>query len=81
MDLTAGGTVLIILGMLFIAIGLLVELLSVSRSGEALGAAVVFIGPIPLVFATDRRYAFLALIAGLAVVVVWLLISTLYTAR
>ena len=72
---------LIILGMLFIAIGLLVELLSVSRSGEALGAAVVFIGPIPLVFATDRRYAFLALIAGLAVVVVWLLISTLYTAR
>ncbi len=72
---------LIILGMLFIAIGLIVEMLSASRSAEVRGAAVVFIGPIPLVFATDRRSALLALLLGLAVVVIWLLISILFTGR
>lgn len=72
MDLLDIGLVLIILGMLFIAIGILGVPASEKRVE---GAAVVFIGPIPLVVANSERAAIIALLAALALiamVILWL---------
>lgn len=72
MDLLDIGLVLIILGMLFIAIGILGVPASEKRVE---GAAVVFIGPIPLVVANSERAAIVALLVALAViamVILWL---------
>jgi uncharacterized membrane protein len=63
---------LIILGMLFIALGII---LSAGAGARVQGGAVIFVGPIPVVFATDRDSAILVLLMALVTllaVILWL---------
>ena len=72
MDWLDMGLLLIVLGMLFIAIGILS---ATQPSGRVEGAAVLFIGPIPVVLATSRRAAIVGLLTALivaAAVILWL---------
>ncbi|NPA76131.1 MAG: DUF131 domain-containing protein [Candidatus Diapherotrites archaeon] len=72
MDWLSVGLLLIVLGMLFIAMGILRVPASEAKV-EA--AAVLFIGPIPIVLGTSVRAALVALLASILIlimVIVWL---------
>ena len=72
MDWLSVGLLLIVLGMLFIAIGIL---RAAASDTHVEGAAVFFIGPIPIVFGTGRRAVVTALLMAimmLILVIVWL---------
>ncbi len=75
MELVDLGILLIILGMLFIAMGSLFSLGGRQAKEGVHAGAVIFVGPVPLVFATDRDTAMFALLVALtllAAVVLWL---------
>ncbi len=66
------GLLLIVLGMLFIAIGILH---AAASDAHVEGAAVLFIGPIPIVLGTSRRAVMAALLMAvtmLILVILWL---------
>ena len=72
MDWLSVGLLLIVLGMLFIAIGIL---RASASDAHVEGAAVFFIGPIPIVFGTGRRAVVTALLIAIMIlilVIVWL---------
>lgn len=69
---------LVTIGLLLIAAGLVFVLASAfhgtrDEGGEVRGGAVVMIGPIPLVFGTDARWASVAVALALVLVLVYLL--------
>jgi len=66
------GLVLIMLGMLFIAIGVLSALSSETR---AEGAFVLLVGPFPVVLASSRRAAMMGLLVAVLVALVVILWS------
>ena len=70
------GVLLIILGMLFMALGILFTL---GGNGEGQSdvraGAVILIGPVPIVLASDRSSAVIALLGAIALllaVILWL---------
>jgi uncharacterized protein (TIGR00304 family) len=81
------GIIFIILGFMSIAIGVMSQALrnksieekaipaTGKESGEKVkGGGVILIGPIPIVFGTDRRYAFIAII----LTIVLMLLAMIY---
>lgn len=53
------GTGLILLGMLLLVIGI-----ATTGNGNVEGGGIVFIGPIPVVFGSDSRMTWLAVVIG-----------------
>jgi len=72
MDWLSVGLLLIVLGMLFIAIGIL---RFPASEAKVEGAAVLFIGPIPIVFGTSRRAVITALIVSMLILITVILWS------
>ena len=74
----AGGIVMII-GVLLILLSTVIRSRSSghddNRKVEARGGGVVMIGPIPLVFGSDARWAVLALALAIALVILGLFLS------
>lgn len=77
------GIIFIILGFLSLAIGIMSSAMeneaqekkgpwnTGEESGEIIkGAGVILIGPIPIVFGTDKRYAILAILLAIALMLV-----------
>lgn len=70
-DLVEAGIVLV-----FVGLGVLIASLALGRSGDskAKGAGVILIGPIPIVFGSDARWATIAIVLALVLVVLSLLL-------
>ncbi len=75
---------LIVIGILLITLGLLLIISGTMRAKESdgkemtqekiKGGGVILIGPVPIVFGTDKRYAFLLIILA----IVLMLLAVLY---
>ncbi|GAB6100871.1 DUF131 domain-containing protein [Thermococcus atlanticus] len=66
--LIAGGIVLILIGFMMIFLG---TIMSASGQGEVEGGGVIMIGPVPIVFGTQRG-ATLAMILALLLMILWI---------
>lgn len=66
--LVLGGIALIVIGVLLVIAGSLLA----SDDAEVRGGGVVFIGPIPIVFGSDRSMAGLAFVIGAVMVILTL---------
>ncbi len=69
--LTAVGIAVMIVGIAVVAAGILLEGTRGER-GRVKGGAVVMIGPIPIVFGSDVRWAVIAIILAMALTVIGL---------
>ena len=63
------GTGLIVLGLLITIAGIILS----SESADVEGGGIVFIGPIPLVFGTDRKILILLVALGIVIVTLYML--------
>ncbi len=66
--LIAGGIILIFIGFMMIFLG---ALMSAGEHGEVEGGGVIMIGPIPIVFGTQRG-ATLAMILAIILMLLWI---------
>ena len=78
--ITLIGILFIFLGIAFLMTGVLFSLLfkhpeSVDKA-EIRGGGIIFIGPIPLVFGTDRNSLLIILILVIALMILMLLVNT-----
>lgn len=73
--LILGGMGLILLGFLMIFIGILLS--AAQGDGEVEGGGVIMIGPVPIVFGTNRGAATLAMILALLLMGTWIILSLL----
>jgi uncharacterized protein (TIGR00304 family) len=70
-DLASIGFALILAGVAVIVVGTLMS--SKDREHKAEGGAVVLVGPIPIVFGSDARWASLAIALAIVLIVIVLL--------
>jgi uncharacterized protein (TIGR00304 family) len=70
-DLVAAGLLLIIVGFAVVAISLLSR--SGEMKGEVKGGGVVMIGPVPIVFGSDAKWASVAIVLAIILMFVYLL--------
>ncbi len=68
------GFLLILVGFFTVFAGAI--LLALKGGGTAEGGGVVFIGPIPIAFGTSKKAAFIALIIGLIVFLLFLALAS-----
>jgi len=61
------GLLLVFLGMIIILVGMLY--MALSSGGEVEGGGVVIIGPIPIVFGSNKKIAWTMLLVALAITV------------
>ncbi len=71
-DLVATGVLLVILGFGMILVATIFSSRSSSGDGGVKGGAVVIIGPIPIIFGSDAKWASLAVALALALVLLTL---------
>jgi len=71
LDLTLAGIVLIIVGFAVVFIAMISSVR--KEGGEVKGAGIVMIGPIPIVFGSDAKWASIAIVLAIVLVVVSLL--------
>ncbi len=64
---------LAIVGFIFIAFGVVLIVLSSLSSSEIKTGGVVLVGPIPLVFGSDRRLIYVSCVFAAFVLIVWFL--------
>jgi uncharacterized protein (TIGR00304 family) len=70
-DLVTAGLLLIIVGFAVVAISLLSR--SGGTKGEVKGGGVVMIGPVPIVFGSDAKWASVAIVLAIILMFVYLL--------
>lgn len=70
-DLILGGIVLVLVGIGVIAVSMLAE--GRSAGAEVKGGGVVMIGPVPVIFGSDARWASLAM--ALAIILILLTLA------
>ncbi len=69
-DLVTAGLVLVLLGLGVVVISLLSE---AKKSGaEVKGGGVVMIGPIPIIFGSDMKWASVAIALAIVLVLLWI---------
>ncbi len=74
------GFMLIILGFFLVALGMIRFVLEAEEEhppykGKVKGGGVILIGPIPVVFGTDKRYALILMVLAIALMllaIIWL---------
>jgi uncharacterized protein (TIGR00304 family) len=65
------GLIFLVLGMLIIFVGLMREAASSREAGGGIrGGGVIMIGPIPIIFGTDRESASVVIVLALLLIVV-----------
>jgi uncharacterized protein (TIGR00304 family) len=72
-DIMIIGVALILIGIFVVFISLLFALGKPDKDTEVRGGAVIMIGPIPIIFGSDSKWATLAILLAIALVVVGLL--------
>ncbi len=72
--LIAGGIILIFIGFMMIFLGMI---MSASGQGEVEGGGVIMIGPIPIVFGTQRG-ATLAMVLAIILMLLWIVGALLW---
>ena len=86
MDLSvfyALGTALIVVGIIVIVAAIIIVSKSGAKKGKVRGAGVIMIGPVPIVFGTDKKSvkAVLALALALAIVVLIIIVLNYWLLR
>lgn len=86
MDLSvfyALGTALIVFGIIVIVAAIIIASKSGAKKGKVRGAGVIMIGPVPIVFGTDKKSvkAVLALALALTIVVLIIFVVTYWLLR
>ena len=86
MDLSvfyALGTALIVVGIIVIVAAIIIASKSGAKKGKVRGAGVIMIGPVPIVFGTDKKSvkAVLALALALAIVVLIIFVVNYWLLR
>ena len=78
-------TVFYVLGIALVIVGVIVIVLSFIRAsrygverGKVRGAGVIMIGPIPIIFGTDKKSVKEVLVLALGLVVVMLIVFVIY---
>ncbi|HSQ49201.1 MAG TPA: DUF131 domain-containing protein [Candidatus Deferrimicrobiaceae bacterium] len=75
------GFVLVVVGLLVVAVSLIFASRRRSPSGgkaDVRGAGVLMIGPIPIIFGTDKRSVKEAIVLALAITIVVLILTVVY---
>ena len=80
MDLSvfyAVGTALVVVGIIVIVAALVLVAMGGAKKGKVRGAGVIMIGPIPIIFGTDKKSVKAAMALALALTIVVLIIILL----
>jgi len=77
------GTALIVFGIIVIVAAIIIASKSGAKKGKVRGAGVIMIGPVPIVFGTDKKSvkAVLALALALTIVVLIIFVVTYWLLR
>ena len=76
--LYALGIALIFVGVLIIAIAVILLFISSAEKGEAKGAGAIIIGPVPIIFGTDKRSVKTLLLLSLTLTVLLVVAMVVY---
>ena len=71
------GILLIFIGFFSIAIGIILYLLT-SKNGEVKGGGAIIIGPIPIIFGTDKKSLRIILILSFALTLIFAIAMVVY---
>jgi len=72
------GTALIIVGVLVIAVAIFLLSVKSAGKGKVRGGGAVIIGPIPIVFGTDKKSLKTVLLLSLALTILLLIVMVVY---
>ncbi|MDA4128740.1 MAG: DUF131 domain-containing protein [Thaumarchaeota archaeon] len=75
-DLLTVGTYLVFAGILILVAALVVESRKDSAGLKAKGGAVLLIGPIPIIFGSDAKWASVAIVLALVLLIVTIIIAS-----
>ena len=81
MDLTvfyAIGIALVVVGVIVIVAAIILASIGGAKKGKVHGAGVIMIGPIPIIFGTDKKSVKIVLALALALTIVVLIITVVY---
>jgi uncharacterized protein (TIGR00304 family) len=71
-DLVSAGLVLVLAGFAIVAVSLLSE---ARKSGTVVkGGGVVMIGPIPIIFGSDAKWASVAMVLAIVLILLWVVL-------
>jgi uncharacterized protein (TIGR00304 family) len=71
------GIVLVVVGVLFIVAAIVLASIGAAKKGKVRGAGVIMIGPVPIIFGTDKQSVKNVLTLALALTIVVLIIVVL----
>jgi uncharacterized protein (TIGR00304 family) len=72
------GIALVIVGVIVIVTAIILTSLSGAKKGKVRGAGVIMIGPIPIIFGTDKKSVKSVLALALSLTIVVLIITVVY---
>lgn len=75
MDAASLGIILIFMGFIIAALGLLISILGSLRRGEVEGGGIIMFGPIPIIFGRGSRWILPALLIALFLIIFSLMIQ------
>jgi uncharacterized protein (TIGR00304 family) len=74
----AVGIALIVVGILVVVVAIIVASARGARGGKTRAAGVIMIGPIPIIFGTDKKAVKSVLVLALALTIVLLILFVVY---
>ena len=72
------GIVLVVVGIIVIVAVIILAFMGGAKKGKVRGAGVIMIGPIPIIFGTDKKSVKAILALALALTIVVLIITVVY---
>jgi uncharacterized protein (TIGR00304 family) len=72
------GIILVVIGIIVIVVAIIFSLIGGTKKGKIQGAGVIIIGPIPIIFGTDKKSIKSILALTLALMIVILIILVIY---
>jgi uncharacterized protein (TIGR00304 family) len=72
------GIALVIVGVIVIVVAIILASINNSKTGKFHGAGVIMIGPIPIIFGTDKKSVKSVLALALSLSIVFLIIIVVY---
>ncbi len=81
MDITvfyAIGITLVVVGVIVIVVAIILASVGGSKKGKVHGAGVIMIGPIPIIFGTDKKSVKSVLTLSLSLTIMVLIITVVY---
>ena len=72
------GIALVVIGIIVIVAAIVITSMGGSKKGKVRGAGVIMIGPIPIIFGTDKKSVKAVVALALALTIVVLIITVVY---